>query len=131
MKMVCHKHSTPHSLLLERRPLKAEGSGEYRVGGPFQMKIETKTRTVIDYVIKIDGQSFDAVDLFETLCAVRYGGVTVTNRTMAMMLLKKQVLNSAGSGDRPASKGPKFTSFRKELKHQFEILRGIGYDPPV
>ena len=27
-------NSTPHSLLLERRPLKAEGSDGYRVGGP-------------------------------------------------------------------------------------------------
>lgn len=93
------------------------------------MKIET--RTVIDYTIEIDGQTFDAVDLLETLDAVREGGVRVTNRKMSMMLLEKQVLKSAGSSDWAASKGSKFFSFKKELEHQFEILRGIGYDPPV
>ncbi len=95
------------------------------------MKIEIKTRTVTDYIVEIDGQSFDAVDLFETLIAVRYGGVRVTNRKMSLMLLKNQILESAGSSDWAATKGPKFTSFKKELEHQFEILRGIGYDPPI
>lgn len=95
------------------------------------MKIETKTRTVIDYIIKIDGENFDAVDLLETLYAVRQGGVTVTNREMAVMLLEKQILRSAGSTDWAASTGSKFTSFINELEHQFEILEGIGYDPPI
>lgn len=95
------------------------------------MKIETKSRTVIDYIVEIDGQSFNAVDLLEALNAIRVGGVRITNHKMSVMLLEKGILSSAGSSEWAASKGPKFTSFRKELQKQFKILEGIGYDPPV
>jgi len=84
---------------------------------------------MIDYIIEIDGQSFDAVDLLKTLDAVRYGG-RVPSRKMSIMLMENQVIDESVLFP-GAAKGPKFTSFRNELREQFEILRGIGYDPPV
>jgi hypothetical protein len=84
----------------------------------------TKTpRTVYDYKIVLDGRTFDAEDMLETLGAVRDGNAYITDHAMVGALKKLGVIVSGGSRDISARAGENFDLFLKLLREQ---VRSMG-----
>ena len=91
------------------------------------MKLSIKTEKVavmkFEKYITINGVKFEAMDLYDTLMELRPPcNIRIRSRDMIELFKKIKVIESAGSGDIPASIGKNYQSFCKALKPHFDKL---------
>lgn len=83
------------------------------------MDINVTPRVVFDYKVTLDGVTFDALDLLETLIEMDCTDIEITNQPMVKMLKNKGVIESEGNRRWcfGAIKGQNYEEFVEELRN--------------
>ncbi len=87
-------------------------------------KVTRTPRIVYDYKIELDGQTFDAKDILETLEEACDGDTYITNEKMVVALIKLGVILHGGNNRwmTGAEKGQNYNSFVELLRRKIKLL---------